>query len=162
MFKAPFEVKNDKNKQTANKDEYQYIIMRGREEYSLQLTNKRFRFKTEKIKDKTENKYQEEFWFNGKGDKILLKYKVDDQIMLVRLVLDAKNKLFKQDLFEFKNIKEFLEADSKIKVKSDLNDFVIMVKATGNQQEFNIYLNDKFVTKTAATEENLHFNIQEG
>lgn len=137
--------------------------MRGKEPFKLQLT-KKFRFRTEKNvkEDKDIDKYQEEFWFNGRGDKILLKYKKDDQIELVRLVLDPKAKIFKQDAFEFKSIKEQLTPTSKIKVKPDINDFIIMVKGNGNQHDFSIYLNDKFVTKASSNEDWLHFVLQDG
>jgi hypothetical protein len=49
VFRAPYEAKEVKGKATpaVNKDEYQYIIMRGKEQFTLKLT-KNFHFRTEK------------------------------------------------------------------------------------------------------------------
>lgn len=94
-------------------NEYQYVVMRGKEEFSLQLANKKFKFKRETVmkdgQQEYRDQYQERLWFNERGDKILLIYRNEDAYVVCRLSLDVKAKAFRQDTnFEFKNVKEFI------------------------------------------------------
>jgi hypothetical protein len=85
-----------------------FVYLRNREEIPIMMTDKlRTNYKKQMI-------FVEKFYPNEKGDKFLMVYRKDKKFQFERFTLDTKNpekKYYKQDFFDFKNIKEFLGDD---------------------------------------------------
>ncbi len=98
--------------------------------------------------------FVEKFYPNEKGDKMLMIYRKNDKFNFLRLSLDLKdpkNKKYKQENFDFKNLKEYIGEEQKIKnfifrVLPVNNDFLIVVQKVGKETgDVYVFLNDQFI-----------------